>query len=390
MRTYVRALGIAGHRTRRRRPSPGPGRHGGAPFRRPGGARHPLPRDPHQIGAQPGPGRLRASRSTGPSTPTGVARMPAIYCLAGDTPVLLADGRTRAIADLRPGDRIYGTVRSGRTAATRRPRCSTTGRRSSPRIGVMLEDGTELVASGDHRFLTRRGWKHVSAREHGADRRPHLTLNDHCSGRAASPRPPARTPTTGAAISAGWSVATRTSARTVRTSQRRSRSTSHGSVSRSPTTRRSSARSCYLAESGLGDDRVRVRGGAGDTSARCARIARRAPRGRGRDPHRSSRWPWDPSRSWRKGFLAGIFDAEGSCSGSALRISNTDGRSSDMTQRVACERLGFKVRVIEDYGARERAARASALRGGSSEQLRFFHHRSTRRSRASARSRAAR
>ena len=35
------------------------------------------------------------------------------YCQAPDTPILLADGRTRAIADLCVGDRIYGTAREG-------------------------------------------------------------------------------------------------------------------------------------------------------------------------------------------------------------------------------------------------------------------------------------
>src|SRR5919108_5432245 len=43
---------------------------------------------------------------------------------------------------------------------------------------VTLEDGTELVASGDHRFLSRGGWKHVTGSEWGRDHRPHLTLND--------------------------------------------------------------------------------------------------------------------------------------------------------------------------------------------------------------------
>src|SRR3954462_11862271 len=36
-----------------------------------------------------------------------------VYCLSADTPVLPADGRPRAIADLRVGDEIYGTVRDG-------------------------------------------------------------------------------------------------------------------------------------------------------------------------------------------------------------------------------------------------------------------------------------
>src|SRR5215207_4223620 len=31
------------------------------------------------------------------------------YCLAGDTPILMADGRTRPLAELKVGDEIYGT-----------------------------------------------------------------------------------------------------------------------------------------------------------------------------------------------------------------------------------------------------------------------------------------
>ena len=40
--------------------------------------------------------------------------MRACTALAGDTAVLMADGRTGRIADLRVGDEIYGTVREGR------------------------------------------------------------------------------------------------------------------------------------------------------------------------------------------------------------------------------------------------------------------------------------
>ena len=41
---------------------------------------------------------------------------------------------------------------------------------------VTLEDGTELIASGDHRFLTERGWKYVIGAEQGPLQRPYLTL----------------------------------------------------------------------------------------------------------------------------------------------------------------------------------------------------------------------
>src|SRR6266545_2665270 len=35
------------------------------------------------------------------------------YCLAGETPILMADGRTKALGDVRVGDEIYGTEPTG-------------------------------------------------------------------------------------------------------------------------------------------------------------------------------------------------------------------------------------------------------------------------------------
>src|ERR1700678_1913096 len=35
------------------------------------------------------------------------------YCCWGGTPILMADGRTKPLAYVRPGDAIYGTVRRG-------------------------------------------------------------------------------------------------------------------------------------------------------------------------------------------------------------------------------------------------------------------------------------
>ena len=37
-----------------------------------------------------------------------------VYCLWGGTPILMADGRTTPIAEVRVGDQIYGTVIRGR------------------------------------------------------------------------------------------------------------------------------------------------------------------------------------------------------------------------------------------------------------------------------------
>jgi DNA repair photolyase len=84
------------------------------------------------------------------------------YCVGADTKVFMADGRTKPIAALDVGDSIYGTVgRDGRRcyAPTEVLDKWTTVK---PGYLVTLDDGTELVASGDHRFLTERGWKHVA------------------------------------------------------------------------------------------------------------------------------------------------------------------------------------------------------------------------------------
>ena len=94
----------------------------------------------------------------------------------------MADGTTKPLADVRVGDSIYGTVRDGyyrRYAITKVLAHWSTVK---PGYRITLEDGTELVASGDHRFLTERGWKHVTGAEQGPDQRPFLTTNNKLMG----------------------------------------------------------------------------------------------------------------------------------------------------------------------------------------------------------------
>ncbi len=51
------------------------------------------------------------------------------YCLVPDTPVLTADGRSRPIGELRPGDEVVGTLADGAGGAgSSAPRCSRAGR----------------------------------------------------------------------------------------------------------------------------------------------------------------------------------------------------------------------------------------------------------------------
>ncbi len=100
------------------------------------------------------------------------------YCLAPDTRITLADGSVRPLRDVGVGDRILGTVpgaRYRRLVATDVRDVWRTVRRA---YRVALTDGTVLVASGDHRFLTQRGWKHVTGTQRGRRPRPHLTHTD--------------------------------------------------------------------------------------------------------------------------------------------------------------------------------------------------------------------
>jgi hypothetical protein len=105
-----------------------------------------------------------------------------VYCLSGETPILMGNGRTKPLAELRVGDEIYGTVRRGTYRRYTKTKVLAHWSSVKPAYRIMLDDGTELVASGDHRFLSNRGWKHVTGTEQGLPRRPHLTTGNKLMG----------------------------------------------------------------------------------------------------------------------------------------------------------------------------------------------------------------
>jgi DNA repair photolyase len=274
------------------------------------------------------------------------------YCLRGDTRILMADGKHRALADLRVGDEIYGTVRRG--VYRRFTRTTVLAHWSSikPAYRVALADGTELTASGDHRFLSGRGWKHVTGAENGAARRPHLTIGSELLGVGRLTDGPEHDPEYRVGYLCG--------------------------MVRGDANLAHRFRLALADQEGLERTRVFLENLGVATNERVFSVATATHREIGSiytsSYQRVERirelvlWPHEPSDSWRKGFLAGIFDAEGSC-GQVIRICNSDPAIIDWTASSLAH-FGFDC-VIEP--PKSNGAMNVRLRGGLGEQLRFFH-----------------
>ena len=259
------------------------------------------------------------------------------YCIGGDTPILMADGRTKPVKDLRPGDAIYGTARDRfyrRYVITQvLDHWSTV----KPAYRVVLADGTELITSGDHRFLTLRGWKHVIAAQAGTRQRAHLTRNDRMMGIGRFAAPP----------------------------------------DESATYRRG-----YVCGMGRGDTRWLgtpegfgrmidyIPPPGGDFSYSGAAVGELVSEQEDSEFDAMIEWPEMPDEDWCKGFLAGLFDAEGSHTRAGLQISHGDPELLEWAE-WCFERLGF--RTVTDDPGRPSGRRSVRLLGGARQRMRFMH-----------------
>lgn len=104
------------------------------------------------------------------------------YCLSGDTQILRVSGQTKPLGDLQIGDEIVGTHGHGHDRRYVKTRVLAHWETDKPAYRVMLADGTTVIASADHRFLTDRGWKFVTEAGQGRHRRPHLTTGNRLVG----------------------------------------------------------------------------------------------------------------------------------------------------------------------------------------------------------------
>ena len=289
------------------------------------------------------------------------------YCLRGDTPILMADGSQKRLDRLQIGDEIYGT--EGRGAYRRYVRTRVLDHWGSvkPAYRVVLEDGTELVASGDHRFLTPRGWRHVTGSQHGRERRAHLAIGSSLLGTGRFETAPRHSGDYELGYLCGivrgdGILASYTYDRPARTSpdvvhRFRPALCDEEALQRADR---------YLAAHGVYATSFAFY--AGSDRRRPARAIRTQSRSQCDRVRALIRWPLGPSDEWRRGFLAGIFDAVGSGNG-VIRISNGD--ETILRWIVACMQSFGLGTVLEKPAPN--GCRAVRLTGGLRERLRFFH-----------------
>ncbi len=287
------------------------------------------------------------------------------YCLAGDTTILMADGRTRPIADIRAGDVVYGTERRGSyrryVPSTVLDHWST----MTPAHRITLADGTILTASADHRFLTERGWKYVTDTL-APLQRPHLTVNNELLGVGHLPEPAKHC----ADYRRGYLTGMIRGDANLATYHYQRPGRRDGDVHRfrlaladlEPLDRTRA----FLDEIGIPTTTFVF----APARARCRAMTaiRTSAREHIEQIRAVIKWPESPNTQWKRGFLAGIFDAEGSHSGGILRISNSD---PDILSAImsSAQELGFAA-VLEP--ARPNGVRCVRIAGGLMQRLRFL------------------
>jgi DNA repair photolyase len=290
------------------------------------------------------------------------------YCLEGRTPVLLAGGTTRSIAELRPGDEIYGTMRVGWYRRYVRTKVLAHWSTTKPAYKVTLDDGTELIASGDHRFLTERGWKHVTPSDVPRMQRPHLTVNNSLMGVGSFTDPPIENADYRRGYLSGMIRGDAYLAAYFRKREGRSHGNQYQFRLALVDLEALQRSQRYLADYDV-ETRAfvfqRAVGARKEVSA--IRTSARSSVFRIDD---LIAWPVGPSDSWCKGFLAGIYDAEGSYSGGCLRIANTNEAIVDRIKECL-DRLSFG-HVVDAQESRDPLVYIR-VRGGLKDHLRFFH-----------------
>jgi DNA repair photolyase len=288
------------------------------------------------------------------------------YCLTGDTIIQMADGSTKQLRDIEVGDAVIGVTLSDskRSWGTRITATTVLAKIATRKAAykITLADGTTAVCSADHRWLTERGWKYTAD---DGSHRPRLTTNNSIRKLGTATLTPLESDAYQVGYVAGMVEGDANLAIYDYSHKRRPSGKTAGVQHRFRLALKDTCAlhrtKSYLTQHGIettdfafpSDGEPMFAIGTTSPTRFSAIKAMTTPQD-------------DPE--WQRGWLAGIFDAEGSHGVQALRIANSDTAILETTEK-ALSLFGFDyVREVPP----SRDVCYIRVRGGRPEHLRFW------------------
>lgn len=290
------------------------------------------------------------------------------YCLSPDTLIQMADGTTRPLSDVSIGDELIGItkrpeVRRAWNYNYAPSRVLNKIATVKPAYRITLESGQSAVCSADHRWLTERGWKFTH----------NLTLNNEIRVFSSAVQTPCETDEYRRGYLAGMIRGDGTLKRydysgrykrAVRSAPQATDVQHHFRLAFKDTEGLDRT-AAYLAMFCVPMHRIEF----------CEAVGQRAPMQAIRNHSRTAfeaitaLIQTGTSREWLRGWLAGIFDAEGGTTAGVVRIHNADEDMLSTTEQ-ALSIFGF--RCVRDAVAAN-GCTSVRITGGLPETARFFN-----------------
>ena len=104
------------------------------------------------------------------------------YCLSPDTEILMADNTIKYLRDVEVGDEVIGVAQGETYKYYTKALVLNKWSTHKAAYKITLQNGVELICSGDHRWLTNRGWKYTTGKMSGKGQRPYITIKNKIAG----------------------------------------------------------------------------------------------------------------------------------------------------------------------------------------------------------------
>jgi DNA repair photolyase len=288
------------------------------------------------------------------------------YCIDGNTQILMMDGTSRMIKNLSVGDKIVGIYTLDQF--NHRSRYTHTSIKDIWTIykqayEIKLKNGTTIICSDDHKWLTTRGWKYTYGKMGGDLQRPYLTTKSIIKGFGVL----TPTPSISNKFRKGYLSGIIKGDGTLKKYDYSGKG--NGKINRQYHFRLAMTDIDALTRT---DEYLRHFGIKviwNDFTSSYIKPMKAIRTNKEKDyKHINKLIHISNEPEWLRGWLSGIFDAEGSYSAHNIRISNTNPEILSTTL-CAFEHLGFNAIIQKS----NRSLKTIRLMGGITEYIRFFN-----------------